>query len=46
MAESEPATRESVVRVPFRVRHYLLLVFIVLVVVTVLSGCGGKGGGY
>lgn len=46
MAGSEPATRESVVSVPFRVQRYLLLVFTVLIVVTVLSGCGGKGGGY
>ena len=33
-------------RIPFRAYRYLAFALTVLVVVAVLSGCGGKGGGY
>jgi predicted small lipoprotein YifL len=33
-------------RVPFRTYRYFALALTVLVIVAVLSGCGGKGGGY
>jgi predicted small lipoprotein YifL len=33
-------------RVSFRGYRYLAFAFTVLIVVAVISGCGGKGGGY